>query len=518
MPPPVDDEAQMPLLQAPSVHASRSFAPVPAPIDSFDAMMREATDKARTLAALATTPAQAAVARAATRFATELEVAAAAALAESQGADDISIAIESPRGSIGRCGGLLTSLCDALYGLYQSAKVPVLFFSVGIIVYNLLEGWAPGDTVYYLIVTSTTVGYGDIFPKSPLGKLFTCVYAVIGITVVLGTLAPLVAILQGEWREKLLECICGKGVDTRDMSLSMDEINARMKAEGGYGRRYALALLSPLAVLLSGMALHWQYIREPPDFTAGEDPVMMWLGELAVSFLGHHSGVAHWLKNLELDVVGFIDSFYWTVITMTTIGYGDICPRSGMAKMLAVIYLPMAVIALADAISDVGMIGRRRSIRETDFGMRVDECLLRDAVRDGECNVHPKLSEAEFLTDQLIANKLVDEEAVLVLKRQFKYLTRRGTFESDEDRQLNAQLVYEELAGRVAEGKVLSDGASEHDLTPEGNFKWKSFEAWFERSWKVRVVKAAGSDLNLAQTGRQELELKTALGAASRGR
>ena len=59
--------------------------------------------------------------------------------------------------------------------------------------------------------------------------------------------------------------------------------------------------------------------------------------------------------------------------------------------------------------------GLRRNIRETDFCKVADECLLRDALRDdGPPNVDPVLNEAEFLVDQLIANELVDEEAVKV--------------------------------------------------------------------------------------------------------
>eukprot|EP00966_Prymnesium_polylepis_P005299 122193-Prymnesium_polylepis.2 len=38
---------------------------------------------------------------------------------------------------------------------------------------------------------------------------------------------------------------------------------------------------------------------------------------------------------------------------MTTIGYGDITPATLLAKLLATLYLPFAVIALADAVSDV---------------------------------------------------------------------------------------------------------------------------------------------------------------------
>ena len=69
------------------------------------------------------------------------------------------------------------------------------------------------------------------------------------------------------------------------------------------------------------------------------------------------------------------------VTSSQTVGYGDICPESKAAKWFAVVYLPFAVIALADAVADVGMIGVRRSIRETDYGKVSDESLLRDAVR-----------------------------------------------------------------------------------------------------------------------------------------
>ena len=41
--------------------------------------------------------------------------------------------------------------------------------------------------------------------------------------------------------------------------------------------------------------------------------------------------------------------------------------ESNMTKLFATFYLPLAVIALADAVSDVQMIGMRRKIRETDY-------------------------------------------------------------------------------------------------------------------------------------------------------
>ena len=42
----------------------------------------------------------------------------------------------------------------------------VSFYAVGGIVYDELEGWTLLDTVYFLTVTITTVGYGDITPTN----------------------------------------------------------------------------------------------------------------------------------------------------------------------------------------------------------------------------------------------------------------------------------------------------------------------------------------------------------------
>lgn len=269
---PLTEFASAPTRAAPAPAAPTRQPPARGGSRSIEAAMREANAQARALAAMddgKQGTAQAAAARAAARFAAELEVALAAA--ETVPADDVDDAGPGKRLSCSKAvGSVLDGCCSAIGGIIESVRVPLIYFTIGAVVYNYLEGWAPGDTTYFLIVTSTTVGYGDFYPATSLGKLFTCFYAILGITVVLGALAPLVAILQGDWREKLVDCLCGKGVDTNDMNLSMEEINKRID----YNRRYALALLSPLVVLFSGMTLHYGYIREPPDEGATDEIVL----------------------------------------------------------------------------------------------------------------------------------------------------------------------------------------------------------------------------------------------------
>ena len=82
----------------------------------------------------------------------------------------------------------------------EQAITATVYFAVGALVYGQLEGWSPLDTCYFLTVTATTVGYGDFAPTSPLAKLFTCGYALLGIIMIFDLIAaPVVSWLRGDW-------------------------------------------------------------------------------------------------------------------------------------------------------------------------------------------------------------------------------------------------------------------------------------------------------------------------------
>lgn len=40
------------------------------------------------------------------------------------------------------------------------------------------------DAVYFSVVSLTTVGYGDIVPKTDAGKIFVCFYLLVGIGII----------------------------------------------------------------------------------------------------------------------------------------------------------------------------------------------------------------------------------------------------------------------------------------------------------------------------------------------
>lgn len=50
---------------------------------------------------------------------------------------------------------------------------------------------------------------------------------------------------------------------------------------------------------------------------------------------------------------GAMDTLYYAVVTSTTIGYGDLHPTKRGSYWMAIIYIPSAVIAVGDAISNL---------------------------------------------------------------------------------------------------------------------------------------------------------------------
>lgn len=57
--------------------------------------------------------------------------------------------------------------------------------ATGTVAYHFIEGWAWIDSVYFSVITLTTIGYGDFSPETDEGKLFTIFYIIIGIGIIL---------------------------------------------------------------------------------------------------------------------------------------------------------------------------------------------------------------------------------------------------------------------------------------------------------------------------------------------
>ena len=66
----------------------------------------------------------------------------------------------------------------------STALMALALLVVGTAFYTNVEGWSPLDALYFSVITLATVGYGDLVPRTAAGKIFTMVYLLLGIGVI----------------------------------------------------------------------------------------------------------------------------------------------------------------------------------------------------------------------------------------------------------------------------------------------------------------------------------------------
>lgn len=61
----------------------------------------------------------------------------------------------------------------------------ILFIVSGTVVYHFVEKWSWLDSFYFSIVALTTTGFGDFSPSTNEGKIFTILYLIFGVGLIL---------------------------------------------------------------------------------------------------------------------------------------------------------------------------------------------------------------------------------------------------------------------------------------------------------------------------------------------
>jgi len=74
----------------------------------------------------------------------------------------------------------------------------VIIVSIGVIGYEIIEGWSFVDALYMTVITLSTVGYGEVHQLSTAGRIFSIVLIISGVGAMLYTLTTIVQyILEG---------------------------------------------------------------------------------------------------------------------------------------------------------------------------------------------------------------------------------------------------------------------------------------------------------------------------------
>ncbi len=87
--------------------------------------------------------------------------------------------------------------------LKMAVSMLIFLIALGTFFYHSVEGWSYVDSFYFTSITMTSVGYGDLHPSTDFSKIFTSLFAIVGIAMALYSLT-VIGSDYFETREKAL--------------------------------------------------------------------------------------------------------------------------------------------------------------------------------------------------------------------------------------------------------------------------------------------------------------------------
>lgn len=270
----------------------------------------------------------------------------------------------------------------------------------GAFILSLLEGWDFYDAVYFCVVTTTTVGYGDLTPKHPLARLYIVLYVIVSLALISTILATLIGQLLDQQEEILMAALVGEeDPDVPDMSADDSQgniteqiMNATRSLDLGDYFGLAFSSMWFVVILICGMSI----------FMIVE----------------------------KLDV---LDALYTTIISASTVGFGDFKPTQEVSKVLISIWLVFATTCAVKVIADftdASVKAKQRAVSRRLLTAQMDLGSLRAMDRDGNQSV----DKAEFITEMLIRTGKVDRSEIDLMLMRFSQLdkTKSGEVSLEE--------------------------------------------------------------------------------------
>ncbi|KAG9447568.1 hypothetical protein H6P81_013696 [Aristolochia fimbriata] len=261
----------------------------------------------------------------------------------------------------------------------QAVFLLVVYLALGVVIYSINrrhfsanETHPVVDALYFCIVTMCTIGYGDITPASPSTKIFSILFVLVGFGFIDILLSGMVSYVLDLQETLLLTAVKGGAQHPYLVDVKKGRMRIRMKV---------------------GLALG-----------------------VVVICIGVGTGVMHFVEKL-----GWLDSFYLSVMSVTTVGYGDKAFRSLPGRIFASVWLLVSTLAVARAflyLAEARIDKRHRMIAKWVLGrdMTVSEFLAADIDNNGF------VSKSEYVIYKLKEMGKIAEKDILPICQQFDRL------------------------------------------------------------------------------------------------
>ncbi|XP_016903168.2 two-pore potassium channel 1-like [Cucumis melo] len=229
------------------------------------------------------------------------------------------------------------------------------------------------DSIYFCVVTMTTVGYGDLVPNSMVAKLLACVYVFTGMT-----LGGMILSKAADYIVEKQEILLVKAMRMRKKISSSEILQESEENKLKY------------KFIMTGILL-WALIV---------------VGTLFLTVV----------ENLE-----FTDAFYCVCSTITTLGYGDQSFSTTAGRVFAVIWIMSGTICLAQFFLYLAELHTERR-QDSLINWVLNRSLTYSDLEEADLDHDKVVSAAEFVIYKLKEMGKINQEDVSPILDTFKKL------------------------------------------------------------------------------------------------
>ncbi|KAL6538478.1 cAMP-dependent protein kinase subunit [Orobanche gracilis] len=273
------------------------------------------------------------------------------------------------------------SFFDNIHPSFKRVAIYLIFYlAIGTVCFYLVMDQITGDktdgvldSVYFCIVTMTTVGYGDLVPNSPSTKFLACAFVFSGMA--------------------LIGLILSKGADyivEKQEILLIKALHMRQK-------------FGPTEILSE---LENNRVRYKCFIMAGFLVVLLIIGTVFLA---------------TVEKLNLVDAFYCVCSTVTTLGYGDKSFSTKAGRVFAIFWILTSTICLAQLlcyIAELNTESRQNALVQYVVNKKMTNVDLESADVDADGTV----GAAEFIIFKLKEMGKINQDDISILLEEFENL------------------------------------------------------------------------------------------------
>ena len=350
----------------------------------------------------------------------------------------------------------LNHIHDRLHGVWPLVQLVFicLYVGAGVLYYKFAEGWDGIDAMYFSMVTMSTVGYGDLTPDNTQARIITVLYALLGLLIIFNYVSDLMTTLTQPCFDAIRDWV-ERHFPTKGHDLDgngQDDYHVPLHPVLFYASRLLVPLLLTLTIQLVA----------------------------AACYVAVEGGA-----NASSPLANFGNAFYFCLITVTTVGYGDMSPKSREGRIFAFFHISAAVSLLGMFIGqvDTAREERRQQLQRQRLMLaKLDEEVWQSILPQGKEHI----DKFDFVYGMLTKLELVSESDIQVFSKMFE------KYDHESEGKLERVAINDIARAYQRQGSML---AAQRRQTSFITTAKRSSMAFLARSTSVAGVAQSRSDL-----------------------